>query len=667
MTTNVRLDITRRIAFADGMAFGETGPYERLVGTASYAVDPDEPRLQDIVDLDLAPRNAEGLVEFSGDLDILKPVDMSKGNRRLFYEVSNRGNRSALRSFNDAEPSADPTAAAHAGNGYLMRKGYTVVLSGWQGDHVPGTGIVAYLPEARQDGEPLRGTVRQEFIIDRAGVLSQPVSGAPNIQCYPVLNPETATLTEREHEQDPRQPVARDRYEFAKAQRDAATGEVKVTPSNVDLYLKDGFQPGWIYELIYETEGSRVMGLGPAGIRDLISFFKHEDKDANGAPNPLAGHVDKAYAYGGSLSARVVREYVYCGFNEDAQGRQVFDAVYPHLSGGGRVWINQRFAQVGRFPRQHEEHQWASERYPFAYGETPDLFTEKLDAVLKRPATDPLVVHTHSATEYWQRHASLGQIDLRSGEDLEAPDTVRMFFLSSFPHGAAAPSPDYQGQLTPNGLAAGPYFRACLELMDRWATDGVAPPASRLPSRADGTLATPEEVLARFPKLPGVNLPHGPSRLPLYDYGSDFDRGLITKHPPEPTGNDYPIFLPMVDADGNDIAGLRSPDISVPVGTFTGWMVRKAGVAEGDLFGLNGSFIPFARTKAERDASGDPRPSIEERYASHDAYVQAVKQAAAELVAERLLLEEDAGRYVAAAQKRNPLDPSVPLGPLLAE
>ena len=667
MTTNVRLDITRRISFADGMDFGDTGPYERLVGTAHYAVDPAEPRLQDIVDLDLAPRNADGLVEFSGDLDILKPVDIAKGNKRLFYEVSNRGNRSALRSFNDAEPSPDPTTAAHAGNGYLMRKGYTVVLSGWQGDHVPGTGIVAQLPEARLNGEPLKGRIRQEFIIDRAGVLSQPVSGAPNIQCYPVLNPEMATLTMREHEQEPRQPVPRDQWDFAKAQRDGSNGNVRVTPSNVDLYVKDGFKPGWIYELIYDTEGSRVMGLGPAGIRDLISFFKYEDKDAAGEANPLAGHVEKAYAYGGSLSARVVREYVYCGFNEDSQGRQVFDAVYPHLSGGGRVWINQRFAQVGRFPRQHEEHQWPSERYPFAYGETPDLFTEKLDSVLKRPGSDPLVVHTHSATEYWQRHASLGQMDLRSGEDFEAPDSVRMYFLSSFPHGAAAPSPDYNGQQTPNGLAAGPYFRACLELMDRWATDGVAPPPSRLPSRAEGTLATPEEVLDRFPKLPGVNLPQGPSRLPYYDYGPDFDRGQVTKHPPELTGNDYPIFLPMVDADGNDVAGLRSPDISVPVGTFTGWMLRKAGVAEGDLFGLNGSFIPFARTKAEREARGDPRPSIEERYASHDAYVQAVQSAAEELVRARLLLQEDADRYVSAAKQCNPLDASVSLGPLLAE
>ena len=507
MATNVRLNITKRIEFADGMSFGDAGPYERLVGTAHYAVDPDEPRLQHIVDLDLAPRNADGLVEFSGDLDILKPVDVSKGNKRLLYEVSNRGNRSALRSFNDATPSADPKTVEDAGNGYLMRQGYSLVLSGWQGDHVPGTGIVAELPEAKLHGESLRGTVRQEFIIERAGVLSQPVSGAPNIQCYPVVNADTATLTAREHEADPRQPVPRDEWDFAKAEKDAS-GEVKVTPSNVDLYVKDGFKPGWIYELIYDTEGSRVMGLGPAGIRDLISFFRHEDVDAAGTANPFAGNVEKAYAYGGSLSARVVRQFVYEGFNEDSEGRQVFEAIYPHLSGGGRVWINQRFAQVGRFPRQHEEHTWPSERYPFAYSEVPDLFTEKLDSVLKRPGTDPLVMHTHSATEYWQRHAALGQLDLRSGEDIDAPETVRMYFLSSFPHGAAASAPaGYPGQQHPNGLAAGPFFRACLELMDRWATDGTPPPPSRLPKRTDGTLATADEVRERFPKVPGRQLP----------------------------------------------------------------------------------------------------------------------------------------------------------------
>jgi hypothetical protein len=667
MSTNVRIHIDRRFSFADGLAFGDVGAYERLVGRAEYAVDPTDPRLAHIVDLELAPRNADGLVEFSGVIDIIKPVDFERGNHRLLYEASNRGNRSLLRSFNEAPGSSDPTTAEHAGNGFLMRRGYTIVWSGWQGDLVPADNFITVtLPEARRDGQSLGGRVRQEFIVDRAGVLSMPVSGGANIQCYPVLDRSTVTLTEREHEQDPRQPVPDDRWQLAKAVRDTATGEVTVTPSSTDLYLLDGFKPGWIYEMTYDTAGSRVMGLGLAGVRDLIAFLRYEDEDADGGANPLAGKVEKAYAYGASLSARVVREFVYQGFNESTDGERVFDAVYPHLSGGGRVWVNQRFAQVGRYPRQHEEHQWASERYPFAYSETPDIFSEKLDSVLKHPGSDPLFMHTHSSTEYWQRHASLGQSDLATGADLEIPDGVRMYYLAGFPHGAAAPSPSFIGQQEPNGLASAPFLRACLELMDRWATDGVAPPPTRLPNRTDGTLAPPDEVLASFPKLPGVNLPKSSSRLPFYNYGPDFDRGVITQHPPEPVpGQEYGVQVPRVDADGNDQGGVRCPDLEAPLGTYTGWNLRKAGFAEGDLLSLNGSFIPFARTRAEREAKGDPRLSIEERYSSHDAYLQAVTLAVQRLVADRLLLEEDAERFIKAARERNPLDPSVPLQPLI--
>jgi hypothetical protein len=664
---SVRLEIERQVNFADGAAFGDTGPYERLVGKAHFAVDPADPALANIVDLDLAPRNADGRVEFAGDLDILKPVDLSKGNRRLFYDMNNRGNRSVLRAFNEGAGSQDPTTAAHAGNGFLMRQGYTVVWSGWQGDLVPGVaGLVAYLPEARQNGEPVRGTVRQEFINERNDVISMPVSGNVNIHCYPVLDPASATLTMREHEQDPRVDVPRGQWQIAKAERSGDNGNVTVTPSNTHLYLKEGFRPGWIYELIYETEGSKVMGLGLFGVRDLISFLRYDAADAAGEPNPLAAAIDKAYSYGSSMSARVVRHFVYEGYNEDTQGRRVFDGIQTQVAGGGRVFVNQRFAQVGRFPRQHEEHEWPSEVYPFAYAPVPDPFSEKVDSVLKRPASDPLVMHTHSSSEYWQRHASLGHTDPASGDDIETPESVRMYYLAGFPHAAGGGGPDFPGQQIANAMSASPYLRAGLTLLDRWTTSGEAPPLSRLPSRADGTLAPPEDVLARFPKLPDVRLPASPSRLPLYNYGPDFDRGLVTQHPPLPVdGADYPVQVPQVDADGNEMPGLRAPDMEVPLGTYTGWNLRKAGHAEGDLYGLNGSFIPFARTRAERLAAGDPRPSVEERYANHEAYIQAVDRAVERLMADGLLLEEDAERYRAAARERNPLDASVPLGPLI--
>ena len=244
-----------------------------------------------------------------------------------------------------------------------------MVTAGWQGDLVyNGSNVVAFVPEARRNGQPLRGKVRQEFISDKKGVLSMPVSGAANIQCYPVLNRATATLTLREKEADPRVPVPASEWELAKAKE--KDGKVELTPSNVDLYVKGGFKTGWIYELIYDTEGSRVMGLGFLGLRDLVSFLRYGSKDSAGAANPLAGAIDKVYGYGASLAGRVVREFVYEGWNRDAEGRRVFDAVQTH-TGIGRLYFNMRFAQIGRYPRQHEEHSYPSERYPFNFAADP--------------------------------------------------------------------------------------------------------------------------------------------------------------------------------------------------------------------------------------------------------------------------------------------------------
>src|SRR5712692_189309 len=291
----IRIEFTSKASFAGGVSFGNTGPYERLLGVASFAIDPDEKDLPFVVDLDLAPRNAAGLVEFKAVLDIVKPVDSNRGNRRLLFDFSNRGNRGAFTRLNDGGGS-DLSKQSYAGNGFLNRLGYTVVWCGWQGDLVyTGNNLVAFLPEARQNGQPLRGRVRQEFIADRRGALSMPVSGNSNIQCYPVLNRATATMTMREKEADPRVSVPDHEWELARAE--VKDGRMELTPSNIDLCIKEGFKPGWIYELIYDTEGSRVMGLGFAGVRDLVSFLRHGRADADGVQNPFAGAIEKAYAY----------------------------------------------------------------------------------------------------------------------------------------------------------------------------------------------------------------------------------------------------------------------------------------------------------------------------------------------------------------------------------
>ena len=666
MNTEIRINFNRKVSFAEGHSYGDVGPYERWVGTAKFALDPDDSANSNIVDLEYAPRNAQGLVEFSADLDILKPVDLTKGNRRILYDVNNRGNKTALTSFNDAPRVTDPLTLADGGNGFLMRMGYTLVISGWQGDLLPDpTLVVAELPEAMKDGKSLEGTVRQEFIANDQDVLSMPLSGHKVIRSYEPTDPDSATLTVRELERDDRQPVARDEWSFSTVSPDPI-GNLKVTPSSTHLYMKSGFKAGHIYELIYNTKESRVMGLGMVGIRDLLSFLRYDDTDEDGSPNPLAGAIDKTYTFGQSLSSRTIRQFVYDGYNADPSGRKVFDAVYPHVSGGGRLFMNSRFSQVGRYPRQHEEHQWPSEWYPFAYSAVPDPFTEALDSVLKRPDTDPLVVHSHTNTEYWQRHASLGHTDPRNGDDLEFPDNVRMYVIASAQHGGSwLVEGDYTQQLS-NSMATGPTLRAILVAMDRWATDGTPPPASRVPRRAENTLGLPDDVLANYPDIPGFNLPPSPSRLPKYNYGPDFEDGFVTEYPPQPVaGQEYQVQLPVVDEDGNDLAGVRTPEIQVPIGTHTGWSLRKEGVAKGDFFSLTGSFVPFARTKKEREATKDPRLSIEERYSSHDDYVKAITEATKILLADDLLIQEDADRYIEAAKKRNPLDPNVPLLPLV--
>lgn len=665
----VRIDVERREPFAGGMEFGKTGAYERLQGKAYYAIDPDDDRLPYICDLDLAPRNDDGMVEFSGTLDIVKPVDLDRGNRRVLYEFSNRGGRAAIGAFNYGR-GRDMTNPAIAGDGFLMDQGYAVMWSGWQGDLIDrGTNVVAYLPEAMQNGQRLRGRVRQEFSAIAPGVLSMGVSagaeGGENVQPYPVVDLSTATLTMREKERDPRVPVAASEWELAKAElRD---GQVVLTPSVDDLYIKGGFKPGWIYEFIYETEGSKVMGLGFLGIRDLLSVVRFDERDSVGNPNPLAGHVEKLYGTGGSMSGRVIREYVYQGWNEDADGRKLFDGMHSH-TGSGRLVYNTRFAQVGRFPRQHEEHQWPAEYYPFTYKSVRDPFTGRADGLWKRPATDPLIIHTHTEGDYWIRHVSLAHTDPRDGSDVDLPETTRMYHLTAAPHMARpANDPIWIGQLTPSDISASPYRRACLTLLDQWATNGTPPPPSLLPRTSDGTLVTAEQALAAYPKIPGVNLPTGPSCLPRYNYGPDFDEsGIVSVFPPEPVaGQEYPVRVPMTDADGNGIAGLRYPDVEVPLGTYNGWSLRRAGFAEGEQFWNTGSFVPFARTRAERDAKGDPRPSIEERYATHEVYVDAVKRVCGRLVGQRLMLQADADRFVERARDRNPLDPSTVLGPLI--
>jgi alpha/beta hydrolase family protein len=652
MDTQVRLRIDTREPFAGGMAFGEVGPYERLVGRIFFAIDPNDPANRAIVDLDHAARNAAGLVEYSADVYILKPLELGRGNRRLLYDVNNRGNIRAVQFFNDAHHSNTPSTVDHAGNGFLMRRGYTIVASGWQGDILPGEGrLTMQVPTAHENGGAVTGVVRTEFITEESGVTCWPLSGNDYTSSYEAVSLDTlsATFTYREHEADPRQPIPAADWQFAQLDNH---GHPK--PSTWHCYLPSGFRPGWIYELIYTAKNPLVLGLGFTGVRDLLAFLRHADADAEGTANPLkqgSMGLDKAYGWGRSQSGRFLREFVYRGFNRDLPGRRVFDAMAPHVAGGGRIILNYRFAQPGRHPRQHEDHLFPSDQFPFAYHMVTDPLTGKTDGVLIHPDTDPLVIHTQTSSEYWQRRGSLVHTDPLGG-DLRDHDRARVFLFASSQHHADPNTGPLRGAYRglSNPLNTTPLLRALLDALDTWATQGTPPPASRVPTRTDGTLAFASEVKARFPQIPGVICPNHPDRLFVQEHGPEFERGIIGKEPPEADRTrEYVVLVPQIDANGNDLPGIRTPHIEVPLATFTGWNSRLPGCAEHDLASLNGSYLPFAKTAGERQASGDTRPSLEERYRSKAYYVRAIAMAAQRLVEQRLLLEEDADHYVALA------------------
>ena len=654
MGSRIELAITERFAFADGHEFSAVGAYERLVGRAHFGVDPNAPAQHGVVDIDKAPVDAEGFVRFTADFSIVKPVDPGRGNRRIFFDYGNRGNKRILQFFNDALASNDPRSLAHAGNGFLMRRGYTIAWLAWQGDLLPGNErMVMDLPVARERDGPITGLVRVEYIANRPGITTFPLSGHASTRSHPTvsLDAREASLTRRRYPYDERIPVPPDSWCFARVEGgfglDNQGAEQALIPSDTHIHIPAGFEPGWIYELIYTGRDPLVLGLGHVAVRDFVSFLRYSVGDAAGL-----GTIEKAYAWGRSQTGRCLRDFVYRGFNADAAGRRVFDGILPHVAGAGRKWLNHRFANaVVSGGQQYEDHFNPADTFPFSYAETADHLTGRRDAILKRPETDPLVIHTQTSTEYWQRRGSLVHTDTR-GNDLPQPDTVRVYCWASSQHFADPVPPRLERGIRQNYLntvATSMLFRAMIDAMDRWATDSVPPPDSRIPRRADGTLVTFEEWRRQFPAIPGVATPHGPNALPRLDFGPDAERGILKEPPEVVPGEGYTVLVPSVDSDGKEVAGVRAPMVEAPLATYCGWNLRARGFGHGAMHEFSGSYIPLPESPEERQMTGDPRKSILERYPNADAYVAAIVRAARQLVEDGLMPEEDVERAVAAA------------------
>ncbi len=674
-----RLDVVEREVVAGGQAFGATGPYERLSGTAWFEVDPHDPRNRAVFDLDHAPVNARGMVEFSADMTILKPVDMARASGTLFFEVNNRGRKITFQRLHDAPSDANlnrPSAPRDFGNGFLLKRGYVVAWVGWGADIAPGDNrLTVRFPPALQQGHAVTERILTEFSdrnFNGATPFTLPLSGGSAFVSFPAVstNRQAAEAELRVVPSDSPRPsgaaiplgrsVPDGDWAFA-----ACPNGWPGTPSPTDICLKGGFRNDANYHLIYRATGSPVMGLGYVTSRDFVSFLRFAARDDAGTANPVAG-LGATLCQGISSSSMYYRDYLYFGFNEDEAGRRVCDGMHIHVPGAQRLFLNYRFAQPNPFTQQHRERYVPDVNFPVTYGPSRDPLTGRTDAILRRPRTDPKIIHTDSSNEYWQFRASLLGTDAAGRVDLDDPPNVRRYLLASTQHGWFKGDPPNRGignrqcrELT-NATHTGVLLRALVVALEAWVKDGTPPPPARVPRIADGTLVAPEDL--QGPAIPGI--PYAG----LYNGSGERDFGPRTR---DADGNrinagvidalfpailsTHRILVPQIDRVGNDLAGIRHSSVAVPIATLTGWNTRTPEFGGDDLCDLQGATIPLPRTAAAARAAGDSRPALDELYQDRADYVRRVSEAARALQAQRLMLPEDVEATVREAEEHNPM------------
>ena len=609
-----------------GRGFEDVGAYERLSGYVVGAVDPDDPKNAGIVNLDKAPRNSDGLVEYRVDLRILRPLDRAKGNGWLFHEILNRGSMRAICRANSGPAINTMDNPDDAGTGFLMNEGYTLVWTGWQDDVTRDLGRMrADYPVAMDGGSSITGASLEEFINESndktfIGELTYPAAS---------LNQAGGNLTVRQRERDERRTPSDLSWRYLDDRR------IEITRPDSD------FDGGAIFEFIYTAKDPTVVGLAFASVRDIAGFLCGKDDG-----NPLAQYgavpPQRAMLFGLSQSGRFIRDFLYQGFNEALSGGPVFDAAVPVIAGSRKTFLNQAFTKAGRYQRQHEDHNYPGDQFPFTYRTLSDPISGLTDGILARcdaAGVTPRIMHLDTETEIWSARASLVVTDCE-GRDIQQPDSVRVYLAAGIPHGWAAPPAAGATQNPDNEITYSALLRPLLVAMKAWVEDDVAPPPSCFPSVGAGTLVPPDRDSTGFPDIPGVVYSGLVNGLRLADHS------VI----PPREGAAYPVLVSTVDSDGNGNAGLRHPALHVPRATLTGWNLRARGHGEGDIYSTIGSRIPFADTRAERLAKGDPRPSIEERYPDNGVYVAELRNVVDDMVAGGSLLAEDAERIVAAAQ-----------------
>jgi len=593
----VSIDIKAIEPLADGAAFGEVGPYERVIGVARGEVDPTAPGNNKIALIDKAPLNERGRVEYTADFFILRPKDPAKGNGRILYEVNNRGRKMLFGNIADGPQGInDPQKLADLGNGFPFRRGWTIVWSGWDPDAPRANmGLELTAPVATDNGAPIVSLVVDEFVSGTRGGLLETFKLS-----YDMASQDGARLTVRERQADPKHDVA----------WTAVDGKT--------IMLADGKpKPGFIYEFTYQGTKPKVQGLGFAATRDFVSFLRYDERGRTATGGPIT----HALAIGFSQAGRYLRHHISTGFNRDEQGRRVFDGIHSHIAGVGRLFFNRPFSQPARTNTQHEDHNFPESWFPFSTATLEDPFTGNKGSLLRGDDSDPKLIETNTSTEYWQKGASLLTTDPLGTTDVALPDNSRVYMIAGTQHGGRAgattdPGPNVNPRNPHNPM---PAVRALLVTLDDWVVKGIAPPRSRVPSLREGTLVEPDKT--GFPAAPGAAVVKVTNRVAL---------------PSEKRA--YRTLVCKVDSDGNEVAGIRLPDIAVPLATYTGWNEYKPPYPKGELADRDGSYLAF------------PAEKIAQRYRGHADYVAKVEAVVAELLKERLILQEDADRYLERAR-----------------
>jgi hypothetical protein len=651
----VRVEILSREPANSGRSVGAVGPFEILRGRIYGEVDPNDPHNRIIQDLTLAPRNARGRVEYVATFALAKPVDMSKAARVLLYQVVNRGN----------------------GQVTIGTEGYISLISGWQGDVAPTpANQTIVVPVARgKNGAPVTGAMVARFIDVPAGTFTVPIrlsSMGNTPEQYPPfdLNERGAKLTMHASEtprgvSGPVVAIPRAAWAFA----DCATKPFPGTPDPTKICVRDGFRSDRIYELTYTAKDPLVLGLGLAATRDIVSFFRYAQRDASGTPNPVAGAIDKAVSIGDSQSGNFIRSFVHLGFNQDEANRIVWDGVFPRIA-ARQTPLNHRFALPGGAASLYEVGSDGVVWWNAYEDRTRGLTRASLLDRCRVTKTCPKVIEAFGSSEFWGLRMSPDLIGTDAKADIPLPDNVRRYYYPGTTHGGgrggfrieAASNPAGRCSLADNPNPEADTTRALTRALVEWVTVGTPPPASRYPTLANGDLVPATRGAMGLPDIPG--LPFNENILnPVlrYDFGSSFSApdlsGVITRMPPRIVGV-IPTYVPRVNADGNETVGVASVLYQAPLGTYLGWNAIRSGILAGQGCGYTGGYLPFAKTKADRTTTKDPRLSVEERYGTQEGYVCSVRQAIDVAVRDRFLLPEDAQRLLTEVSASAVLPPN---------